>query len=72
MKSYEAIKIRDEDRAVAMEIARYSGLPLIHSIGAALDAWKKAPRKVREDVIRTRRALRLETDRRMTRQRATA
>lgn len=53
-KPYESIKIHSDDYGRVEEIRANRGLPLIESIGCAVEGWSYIPRKVQDRIIRDR------------------
>jgi hypothetical protein len=54
-RSYESVKIYDEDFARAREIRRaLNGIPMIEIIGATIEAWEHIPKSAREKILRHR------------------
>ncbi len=53
-KSYESIKIYDDDYRRAEEIRQQRGTAIIDAVGAALEGWKHLPRRVQDRVISER------------------
>jgi hypothetical protein len=52
--SYESIRIRDEDYETAKSIRVETALPIIDSVGVAIQGWQLLPAKTRQRLIRQR------------------
>lgn len=63
-KRSESAKIQLGDFLKAKEFRRETGLPLTHAIGVCIEAWPHVPAKVRERLLRDRRAQMNDADRR--------
>jgi len=62
--TYEAVKLHSEDKARAEKISAEIGLPIVHTIGVALEALAALPKKTQERLVRERRERVIQSDRR--------
>lgn len=63
-KRSESVKIQLGDFLKVKEFRRETGLPITHAIGVCIEAWQHVPVRVRERLLRDRRAQMNDGDRR--------